>query len=197
MSEGLSNPNASAPRSFGRTAESSSVDDLGLLSDIRSGSQDAMASFFDRYSKIVYSVALRVLKDTGEAEDVMQEIFVQVWQNPGAFVSGRGSLGGWLVVVARNRAIDKLRRRKPSDPVELFVLPSSTNLALESERNLLVERIRAAMGKLPEEQRASVELAFFEGLSHAEIAEKTGDPLGTVKTRIRLALIAIRKGLSV
>ncbi|MGB0125334.1 MAG: sigma factor, partial [Silvibacterium sp.] len=70
------------------------MDDLGLLSDIRSGSQDAMASFFGRYSKIVYSVALRVLKDTGEAEDVMQEIFVQVWQNPGAFVSGRGSLGG-------------------------------------------------------------------------------------------------------
>lgn len=173
------------------------MDDLGLLSDIRSGSQDAMASFFDRYSKIVYSVALRVLKDTGEAEDVMQEIFVQVWQNPAAFVSGRGSLGGWLVVVARNRAIDKLRRRKPSDPVELFALPSSTNLALESERTLLLERIRAAMAKLPEEQRASVELAFFEGLSHAEIAEKTGDPLGTVKTRIRLALIAIRKGLSV
>lgn len=136
------------------------MDDLGLLSDIRSGSQDAMASFFGRYSKIVYSVALRVLKDTGEAEDVMQEIFVQVWQNPGAFVSGRGSLGGWLVVVARNRAIDKLRRRKPSDPVELFALPSSTNLALESERTLLLERIRAAMAKLPEEQRASVELAF-------------------------------------
>lgn len=173
------------------------MDDLGLLSEIQAGSQDAMAAFFDRYSRMVYSVALRVLKDSGEAEDVMQEIFVQVWQKPGAFVSGRGSLGGWLVVMARNRAIDKLRRRKPSDPVELFALPSSTNLAQESERHFLMEKIQAAMANLPEEQRAAVELAFFDGLSHSEIAEKTGDPLGTVKTRIRLALIAIRKGLSV
>jgi RNA polymerase sigma-70 factor (ECF subfamily) len=196
MPEGLSNPNPPAPRSFDRTA-GSSVDDLGLLSEIQAGSQDAMAAFFDRYSRMVYSVALRVLKDSGEAEDVMQEIFVQVWQKPGAFVSGRGSLGGWLVVMARNRAIDKLRRRKPSDPVELFALPSSTNLAQESERHFLMEKIQAAMANLPEEQRAAVELAFFDGLSHSEIAEKTGDPLGTVKTRIRLALIAIRKGLSV
>ena len=197
MPEGLSNPNPNPPRSFDRTAGNSGVDDLGVLSDIQSGSQDAMARFFDRYSKMVYSVALRVLKDSGEAEDVMQEIFVQVWQNPGAFVAGRGSLGGWLVVVARNRAIDKLRRRRPSDPVELFSLPSSTNLAQESERHFLLEKIQAAMANLPQEQRASVELAFFEGLSHSEIAEKTGDPLGTVKTRIRLALIAIRKGLNV
>ena len=197
MPEGFSNPNPTSPRSIDRTAGNSGVGDLGLLLDIQSGSQDAMAGFFDRYSKLVYSVALRVLKDSGEAEDVMQEIFVQVWQNPGAFVAGRGSLGGWLVVVARNRAIDKLRRRKPSDPVELFSLPSSTNLAQESERHFLLENIQAAMAKLPEEQRTSVELAFFEGLSHSEIAEKTGDPLGTVKTRIRLALIAIRKGLNV
>ena len=172
------------------------MEDQGLLSEIQDGSQDAMAVFFDRYSRMVYSVALRVLKDSGEAEDVMQEIFIQVWQNPGAFISGRGSLGGWLVVVARNRAIDKLRRRKPSDPVELFALPSSANLAQESERAFLLAKIQAAMAKLPEEQRASVDLAFFEGLSHSEIAEKTGEPLGTVKTRIRLALIAIRKVLS-
>jgi RNA polymerase sigma-70 factor (ECF subfamily) len=99
-------------------------------------------------------------------------------------------------VVARNRAIDKLRRRRPSDPVELFSLPSSTNLAQESERELLLERVQAAMTNLPTEQRTSVELAFFEGLTHSEIAEKTGEPLGTVKTRIRLALIAIRKGLN-
>ncbi len=170
---------------------------MALLSGIQSGGQEAMAAFFDRYSKIVYSVALRVLNDSGEAEDVMQEIFIQVWQNPGAFVSGRGSLGGWLVVVARNRAIDKLRRRRPSDPVELFSLPSSTNLAQESERELLLERVRAAMADLSQEQRNSIELAFFEGLTHSEIAKKTGDPLGTVKTRIRLALIAIRKGLKV
>lgn len=196
MSDSLSNPNAPAPRSFDIDAGNSSVEDQGLLSEIQAGSQDAMAVFFDRYSRMVYSVALRILKDSGEAEDVTQEIFIRVWQNPGAFVSGRGSLGGWLVVVARNRAIDKLRRRKPSDPVELFALPSSANLAQESERNLLLAKIQAVMAKLPEEQRTSVDLAFFEGLSHSEIAEKTGEPLGTVKTRIRLALIAIRKVLS-
>lgn len=172
------------------------MDDVALLSQIQSGRQDAMAAFFDRYSRMVYSVALRVLDDSGEAEDVMQDVFIQMWQKPGAFVSGRGSLGGWLVVVARNRAIDRLRRRKPSDPVEDFALASPTNLAQESEQGLLIEKIQAAMAKLPPEQRSSLQLAFFEGMTHSEIAEKTGEPLGTIKTRIRLAILAIRKGLS-
>jgi RNA polymerase sigma-70 factor (ECF subfamily) len=172
------------------------VDDAALLSSIQSGDQDAMARFFDRYSSMVYSVALRVLKDPGEAEDVVQEIFIQVWKNPAAFVSGKGSLGGWLVVVARNRAIDMLRRRRPADPIELFALPSATNLANEAERSVLMEKIRGAMLALPIEQQKSVELAFFGGLSHSEIAEKTGDPLGTVKTRIRLALLSLRKVLT-
>lgn len=191
MPDGYPNPNDPAPRTFDDGAE-----DSRLLSAIQSGNQDAMASFFDRYSGLVYSVAMRVLNDSGEAEDVMQEIFIQIWQDPGKFVSGRGSLGGWLVVVARNRAIDRLRRRKLSDPVELFELPSSVNLDRESERTILLERVRGVMAGLPLEQRKSVELAFFDGLSHSEIAEKTGEPLGTVKTRIRLALIAIRKELS-
>ncbi|HEX3471656.1 MAG TPA: sigma-70 family RNA polymerase sigma factor [Silvibacterium sp.] len=193
MPQDFSNPELDASRTPHRTE----VDDMGLLTRIQSGDQEAMSALFDRYGTMVYSVALRVLKDTGEAEDVMQEIFVQVWQNPGAFVSGRGSLGGWLVVVARNRSIDMIRRRRPSDPVELFALPSSTNLAKEAERNSLLEKIRGVMHSLPDEQKKSVELAFFEGLSHSEIAEKTGDPLGTVKTRIRLALIAMRKALNV
>jgi len=127
----------------------------------------------------------------------MQDVFIQVWKNPGSFVSGKGSLAGWLVVVARNRSIDMIRRRRPTDPVELFSLPSSTNLAREAERNSLLGKIRGLMSSLPDDQRKSVELAFFEGLSHSEIAEKTGDPLGTVKTRIRLALITIRKALTV
>jgi RNA polymerase sigma-70 factor, ECF subfamily len=193
MPDGLPNPNAPAIRSTDRTGGSTNMDDQALLSAIQAGSQDAMGAFFDRYSKMVYSVALRVLHDSGEAEDVMQEIFIQVWRNPRAYDATRGSLGAWLIVVARNRAIDQLRRRRPADPVELFALPSSMNLAQEAERGLLLEKIRKAMDGLPAEQRKAVELAFFEGLSHSEIAEKTGDPLGTVKTRIRLALIAIRK----
>lgn len=190
MPEGYPNPNPPAPRSYDDAGE-----DFRLLSAIQSGNQEALATFFDRYSGLVYSVAMRVLNDSGDAEDVMQEIFIQIWQDPGKFVAGRGSLGGWLVVVTRNRAIDRLRRRKPSDPVELFALPSSLNLERESERSLLLERIRTAMTTLPDAQRMSLELAFFDGLSQSEIAEKTGEPLGTVKSRIRLALIAIRKEL--
>lgn len=197
MPETPANPNVSAPRFLNRTAGSTTVDDLALIQEIQSGNQEAMAAFFDRYSKMVYSVALRVLNDTSEAEDVMQEVLIQVWRNPGAFVAGRGYLGGCLVVVARNRAIDKLRRRKHSDPIELFALPSSTNLAQESERAFLMEKIRAIMTKLPEEQRFALEMSFFEGLSNSQIAEKTGEPLGTIKTRIRLGLIAIRKEVTV
>lgn len=198
MPHDLPNPNVEALRSYARPAENlNETDEMGLLTRIQSGDQAAMAALFDRYGTLVYSVAFRVLKDAAEAEDVMQEIFVQVWKNPGAFVSGRGSLAGWLVVVARNRSIDIIRRRRPTEPVELFALPSSTNVAREAERNSLVDKIREVMGSLPDEQRKSVELAFFEGLSHSEIAEKTGDPLGTVKTRIRLALTTIRKALTV
>lgn len=198
MSQDQPNPNGEAERSPHRTAANArDVDDMGLLTRIQSGDQGAMAAFFDRYSTMVYSVALRVLKDSSEAEDVMQEIFVQVWRNPGAFISGRGSLGGWVVAVARNRAIDVLRRRRPSDPVELVSLPAGTNLAQQTEQAAVLSKVREAMLALPDEQKKSVELAFFDGLSHSEIAEKTGEPLGTVKTRIRLALISIRKALRV
>ena len=177
--------------------ESRAVEDAALLGRVEQGDQQAMSDLFDRYSGMVYSVALRVLKDTGQAEDVMQDIFIQIWKKPGAFISGRGSLGAWLVVVARNRAIDSLRRRRPTDSVDDVVLASSTDLAAEAERNTLMEKVRATLNQLPPEQRKSVEMAYFEGLSHSEIAEKTGDPLGTVKTRIRLALITLRKAMQI
>jgi RNA polymerase sigma-70 factor (ECF subfamily) len=201
MPEDSQNPLPPQPRSYNSDAEpanaaaAKAADDAILLGKVEQGDQRAMASLFDRYSGIVYSVALRVLKDTGQAEDVMQDIFIQIWKKPGAFVSGRGSLGAWLVVVARNRAIDALRRRRPTDSVEDVVLASSTDLAAEAERNTLMEKVRIYMHQLPPEQRKSVEMAYFEGMSHSEIAEKTGDPLGTVKTRIRLALITLRKAM--
>jgi RNA polymerase sigma-70 factor, ECF subfamily len=172
-------------------------EDSALLLGIQSGDSGAMAALFDRYSRIVYSVAMRVLRDPGHAEDVTQDIFVRIWRNPDSFVSGRGTLGAWLVVVARNRSIDFLRRRRPSDSVEDVILASPMDLAAESERNILMEKVRVLIVDLPAEQKKSIELAFFDGLSHTEIAEKTGDPLGTVKTRIRLALIALRKGMKV
>ena len=198
MALDVNNPKSGDFRSSdGMAGRMTEADDIGLLTRMHSGDQTAMSALFDRYGTLVYSVALRVLKDPNEAEDVMQEIFVQVWKNPGAFVSGKGSLAGWLAVVARNRSIDVLRRRRPAEPVELFALPAATNLARETERDSLLGKIRGVMASLPEEQRRPVELAFFEGLSHSEISEKTGDPLGTVKTRIRMALTTIRKALTV
>jgi RNA polymerase sigma-70 factor, ECF subfamily len=186
-----SSPSLNDRMADGSTA--SVTEDSTLLQRVREGNQSAMAEIFDRYGRAVYSVALRILKDTGHAEDVMQEIFFQVWRNSDSFVQGRGSLGAWLVVVARNRSIDLLRRRKPTDSVDDVVLPSRCNLASEAEHNALLEKVQKVMKELPAEQQRPMELAFFEGLSHSEIAERTGDPLGTVKTRIRLGLMTLRK----
>ena len=118
---------------------------------------------------------------------------MQVWRNPDGFIATRGSLGGWLAVVSRNRSIDALRRKKPTDPIDDIALASPYNLANEAERNSMMEKARGVISKLPVEQRKTLEMAFFDGLTHSEIAEMTGDPLGTVKTRIRSALTALRK----
>jgi RNA polymerase sigma-70 factor (ECF subfamily) len=171
----------------------STQDDAALLLLVQRGDDGAMASLFDRYSKVVYSVALRVLRDPASAEDVLQEIFMQIWRNPDGFIATRGSLGGWLAVVSRNRSIDLLRRKRPTEQVDEMALPSSFNLADEAERNSMMEKARGVIHLLPAEQRKTLEMAFFDGLTHAEIAEMTGDPLGTVKTRIRSALLTLRK----
>jgi RNA polymerase sigma-70 factor, ECF subfamily len=175
----------------------SGQDDATLLALVERGDEYAMAALFDRYSKIVYSVALRVLRDPASAEDVLQEVFMQIWRSPERFVASRGSLGGWLAVVTRNRSIDLLRRKKPSEPVDDMVMASNYNLANEAERNSLMEKAKAVIVQLPMEQRKTLEMAFFDGLTHSEIAEMTGDPLGTVKTRIRSALSSLRKALTV
>ena len=174
----------------------SAQDDAALLALVQRGDENAMVSLFDRYSKVVYSVALRVLRDPASAEDVLQEVFMQIWRNPNGFIATRGSLGGWLAVVARNRSIDALRRKRPSEPVEAMALASNFNLADEAERNSLMEKARGVIRLLPMEQRKTLEMAFFDGLTHSEIAEMTGDPLGTVKTRIRSALTSLRKAFT-
>jgi RNA polymerase sigma-70 factor (ECF subfamily) len=170
-------------------------EDAALLTRVQRGEEPAMASLFDRYSKVVYSVALRVLRDQAAAEDVLQETFLQVWRSPEGFRGTRSSLGGWLAVAARNRSIDFLRRRRPTESVEDVMLASSCNLGEESERNLMTEKARGLIVALPQEQRKTLEMAFFDGLTHTEIAEMTREPLGMVKTRIRSALLVLRKGL--
>ncbi len=152
-----------------------------------------MAQLYDRYSGVVYSVALRVLGDTGTAEDVLQEVFLQLWRNPDVFDASRGSLAGWLAVIARNRAIDMLRKRRPETDLADVVVSVEPDMVRGADWNLVVEKIRGALGSMPAPQRSAVEMSFFEGLTHAEIAGKTGEPLGTIKTRIRAGLLALRK----
>lgn len=203
MNEDRSNPIPPAKRSSfseSRThaeAVSAAVSDSTLIQGVCQKDQGAMAGIFDRYAGLVYSIALRVLNDSASAEDVMQEIFFEVWEHPQSFVPGRGSLAGWLSVVSRNRAIDVLRRSKPSDPVDEVVLPSQTNLSVEAERRIMMDKVRMNLGRLSLDQRNSLELAFFEGLSHSEIAAQTGTPLGTVKTRIRSALLSLREAVQI
>src|SRR3984893_5453320 len=116
---------------------------------MRSGDESAMVKLYDRYSSIVYAVALRVLGDTGAAEDVLQEVFMQLWRNPGVFDSSRGNLGAWLGVISRNRAIDSLRRRRPETDVADVVISVEPDMAGEAERARAMEKGRGAVGGMP------------------------------------------------
>ena len=170
--------------------------DAALIARLRSGEQDAMAELYDRYSPLVYAVALRVLGDTGAAEDVLQEVFMQLWRHPASFDARRGGLGPWLAVIARHRAIDVLRKRRPQTDLEDVVIAIELDLEDTAERARALERVRASLHSMPDNQRKALEMAFFEGMTHSEIAAQTGEPLGTVKTRIRAALMALRRALT-
>lgn len=169
------------------------ADDAFLLSLVQSGDEQAVATLYDRYSRIVYSVALRVLSDAATAEDVLHEVFMQLWRTPGSFTAVEGSLGGRLAVLARNLSIDALRRRRPIDLIDAIALGPPSDLASEAGRNRLAERARALLHQLPSGQRKALEMAFFDGLTHREIAEMTGQPVATVKSSLRSALLALRE----
>ena len=175
--------------------EAMQMDDAELLEAVARQDQQAMAALFDRYSRLVYSIALRVLREPDQAEDVMQEVLLQVWRQPGGFVSQKGSLGAWLAVVTRNRSIDVIRRRAHLTPLEELVVPEPRNLQHAVENEHLMNQVRGVVDTLPGEQQTPLYMAYFEGLTHTEISERTGTPLGTVKTRIRTALMAVRKAL--
>lgn len=169
--------------------------DCLLLSKVQLGDESAMATLYDSHSRIVYSVALRVLHDVAAAEDVLQEVFLRIWRTPASFVTARGSLAGWLAVIARNRAIDVLRKRHPMDSVDDVPLQALDNIYQNVEHSILIERAKAFMSTMPKVQSDALEMAFFRGLTHAEIAELTELPLGTIKTRIRSALQALGTAL--
>ena len=178
------------------TQVSNAKDEAALIARIRAGDESAMGDLYDRYSGVVYGVALRVLADTSAAEDVLQEVFLQLWRNPQAFDADRGRLAPWLAVIARNRAIDVLRRRPMEDDIDELPISTGVNLEDEAAERLAIGKVRGALGQLPQDQRKLLEMAFFEGMTHSEIAAKTGEPLGTVKTRIRSGLLALRKALA-
>jgi len=172
------------------------VSDWSLLERVVRKDESALSALYDRYSGLVFSEAKRILRDTGAAEEILQDLFFQVWRTAERFDAARGSLAGWLLVAARNRAISRLRRNtgKTEDLDENGV---SLRVDLESvaAQNVLLNKVRTVMGSLPEGQRQAVELAYFEGMSHTEIADKTGQPLGTVKTRIRSAMETLKQVL--
>jgi len=169
---------------------------------LRSRDPQALAELYDRYGRAAYSLILRVVRDAAIAEDLVQETFLRVWNRAQGLDSERGSVGAWLMTVARNRAIDYLRsaagRERNSVDVEETSHPS---LFTDMEPAILASdktrRVKAAMEKLSENQRTAMELAYFEGLSQSEMAERMGQPLGTIKTWVRTALKSLRAELGV
>jgi RNA polymerase sigma-70 factor (ECF subfamily) len=172
--------------------------DWSLLARVVKRDEAALAALYDRYSRLVFAEASRILRDKGAAEEILQDIFYQVWRTAEKFDPQRGSLPGWLLVVTRNRAISKLRRRSATGDDELNenAVACAINLESAASQNQLLGRVRGAMESLPEGQREAIELAYFEGMTHSEIASRTGEALGTVKTRIRSALEVLRRAVS-
>jgi RNA polymerase sigma-70 factor (ECF subfamily) len=171
--------------------------DAALIERIVQRDQAALAALYDRYAGMLSSVLNRILRDPQAAEEILQDIFFQLWRNPSQFDPARGSLPGWLMVIARNRAISRLRRHNPAagDELSEAAAVSTINIETAAAQQQLIGRVKGALENLPAEQRAALELAYFEGMSHSEIAQRTGDPLGTVKTRLRSAVESLKRTL--
>ena len=176
----------------GQTLDNNVVADRELLEGIARGDEASLAALYDRYHVLAFSLALRVVNDRGRAEDVVQDAFLSVWRKAASYVEGRGSVKTWLTSIVRNRAIDLVRARRESDGDDeavLLALRDPGPGVAEQVTTLLDRRsVRDAVAQLPVEQRQAIAMAYFEGRSHSEIAELTGLPLGTVKSRIRLAM---------
>lgn len=179
--------------------------DLELIAAIARGDRAAYATLYDRYAARLFGLALRVTTDRAEAEDVVAEAFAKCWRDASSFDATRGSVTAWLATITRSRAIDAVRSRtrrlklvdaaaEAPDPVAMGTTPVATDAAVEADERTV--RIRAAMAELPAAQREVLELAYFGGLSQAEIAARVEAPLGTVKTRARLALARLREALA-
>ena len=174
--------------------------DRDALVRVASGELNALEELYDRYRTMAYSIALRITTDTALAEDVVQEAFLGAWRNASRYVEGRGSVKTWLLSIVHHRAVDALRRRRPTTQLpDLDAVPPAPltlpDVWPEVAGRLLRLEILTALRSLSEVQREAIELAYFGGLTQQEIAARTGTPLGTVKSRMRLGLLAMRREL--
>jgi RNA polymerase sigma-70 factor, ECF subfamily len=178
---------------------SPSETDRALVARIEGRDADALAALYDRHGSRLMGLASRILGETGEAEEVLQEVFLYVWRSASSFDASRGTVLAWLLVVTRSRAIDRVRVRRPGprgavrDLEELSNRPGSQDVEADSASRQWESLCRSAIAELPADQRRVLELAYFGGLTHQEIAEETATPLGTVKTRVRLGLMKLRE----
>ncbi len=176
--------------------------DRAVLARLAEGELAALEDLYDRYKTMAYSIAYRITHDATLAEDVVQEAFLGAWRNAARYVEGRGSVKTWLLSIVHHRAIDAIRRRKPTTDLpdidaglpEALTMP---DVWAEVSASLDAVTVRAAMIALSDVQREALELAYFGGLTQKEIAERTGTPIGTVKSRVRLGLLAMRRSLEV
>jgi len=176
--------------------------DVELLRRIAGGDRSAFSDFYDQYSGLLFSIAIKVLNDSREAEDVLQEVFVQIWNKADAYDPLLGKPASWAATLTRNKAIDRIRASQRRSKlleqatVEASVMPEdppSANETLHGREN--AEMIRSVVAALPADQRRAIELAFFSGLTQDEIAKTLQEPLGTIKARIRRGMLKLREKL--
>lgn len=172
-----------------------------LLAAISKKNRDALSKLYDRHSSILYAMAVRILNDTNEAEDVLQETVMIIWEKAGTYHPNNGTPFAWIVTVLRNKALERLRssqrRSQLAKKMELTkaeaVAPPPLEVGFDEQRT----RVHSALGELPQDQREAIELAFFDGKSQQEISQKLNQPLGTIKARIRRGLMKLRACLGV
>ena len=188
---------AKPPEQSGREALQAR-DERVLVDRLVSRDQAALGELHDRYARVVYAMALKISGSPGDAEDVTIDTFWQVWQQANRYDPVRGSVGAWICTIARSRALDRLRTQRRSPLIATDEPPERVDLTIDEDPEqdvFLAERsaiVRSALGELSDSQREAIELAFYHGLSHAEIADRLNEPLGTIKTRIRLGLSKMR-----
>jgi RNA polymerase sigma-70 factor, ECF subfamily len=177
------------------------LSDTALVQRLLQRDVRAFEQLYDRHSRIVYGLVLRILQQASTAEEVVQDVFLQLWRNAGQYQSGRGPFVPWLLTLARNRALDNLRlkserqRRREDQAEELPTIAQVPEYEKTLDEKRRAETVRALMGSLSAQQKKAIEMAYFEGLSHSEIAAALQEPLGTVKSWIRNGLLRLKEGL--